>query len=126
VWGGCGGNFRARQQQPYRESVAQRLLPRFLQVRQLRPHQPFAIGPRDPQARLLDRPPRSNSGTAPKPSRTAARFAGATSITKRVADSENSDGTRALTEALEQKARGLLGELIAEGRRPARPVAMSV
>jgi 1-acyl-sn-glycerol-3-phosphate acyltransferase len=34
---------------------------------------------------------------------------------------EKSDGTRALTEALEQKVRGLLNELIAEGRGTARP-----
>jgi 1-acyl-sn-glycerol-3-phosphate acyltransferase len=34
---------------------------------------------------------------------------------------EKSDGTRALTEALEQRVRGLLNELIAEGRGTARP-----
>jgi 1-acyl-sn-glycerol-3-phosphate acyltransferase len=39
---------------------------------------------------------------------------------------EKADGTRALTEALEQKVREMLGELIAEGRRPARPVPVSV
>ena len=34
---------------------------------------------------------------------------------------EKSDGTRALTEALEQQVRGLLNELVAEGRGAARP-----
>jgi hypothetical protein len=34
---------------------------------------------------------------------------------------EKSDGTRALTEALEQQVRGLLNELIAEGRGTLRP-----
>ncbi len=37
---------------------------------------------------------------------------------------ERSDGTRALTEALEQSVRGMLGELIAEGRRTAGRVAV--